>query len=152
MVSHDHPVQILDLMPTLVKLAGATPPAGLSGYDLLDEPPATAAAYAEFGDMLALRTERHMVVARSWRHGGTSLDPALDERLSRTPPYRGWTLHDLRADPTQRDDLSLGAPDLLEQLAVRLLAVRDGPGAVPGGGLSEEQVAALRASGALGYW
>ena len=83
----EHPVELVDVLPTLTGLAGAVQPAGLPGEDLLaqiDRAPAEALAYAEYGDMLALRQGRDLLTFRSWNHGGSSLDPQVTERLEQS--------------------------------------------------------------------
>lgn len=167
----DEPVEVLDLIPTLAKLAHAVPPANLPGQDLLagaaspDRP-----VYAEYGDMLALRQGPHFVVFRPQLHGVTSASPALTEALDRALPHPAqgrdpappnrldeypdwWMLHDVRADPMQAHPLPLveGAGPFATA-ADALFVHRTGPAAPPVSTLSFEQVQALRQTGALHYW
>ena len=144
---------LVDLAPTIAHLAGVLPPAGLAGNDLFADPPADPACYAEFGDMLALRTERHLLVARLWMHGGTALDPQLTEKLRMRPdPGSSFTLHDVLADPLQVHDIVQSDTTVAGSTWRRMLEIRTGPGAPPNGGLSPDQVAALRKAGSIGYW
>ena len=65
-------VELVDLMPTFLAKAGAVPPASIPGQDLLSasfsaDPAATA--YAEFGDMLAVRQGSRMWSVRAFFFG-----------------------------------------------------------------------------------
>lgn len=103
--------------------------------------------------MLALRTERHLLVARLWMHGGTALDPQLTEKLRMRPdPGSSFTLHDVLADPLQVHDIVQSDTTVAGSTWRRMLEIRTGPGAPPNGGLSPDQVAALRKAGSIGYW
>ena len=82
----DDPVELIDIVPTFTALAGAVPPAGLDGSDLLGEVDPEGVAYAEFGDMLALRHRGTLLTFRSQLHGVTSADPRLTDRLLGTAP------------------------------------------------------------------
>lgn len=147
--------ELVDIVPTLAHLARVMAPAGIAGRDLLETgpPPVERVAYAEFGDMLAARSSRYLLLARLWMHGGTALDPEITRKLRDRPsPGSTFTLHDIVADPLQATNL---VTDHVPEAAVlydALLALRTGPGAPPAGGLTAEQVAKLRASGALNYW
>ncbi|MDP6934664.1 MAG: hypothetical protein QGG40_17210, partial [Myxococcota bacterium] len=81
--SDERLVELVDLLPTLSSLAGAVPPTGLPGSDLLLTEPLepTPIAYAEFGDMLALREGNHLLTFRYFLHNATSLDPRITEGL-----------------------------------------------------------------------
>jgi arylsulfatase A-like enzyme len=149
-------VELVDLMPTVTKLAQAASPANLPGTDLLSQLDGNANdgdSYAEFGDMLSLRQGDHLMMARLWMHGGTSMDPEITRRLKAAPnPGSTFLLHQVVVDPMQMSELARQEPDIARQMYDRLVEVRLGPGAPPGGGLSNEQVQALRSSGALNYW
>ncbi|MFT4978524.1 MAG: hypothetical protein ACI8S6_004434, partial [Myxococcota bacterium] len=85
----DRVVELIDLLPTLAALAAAEPPAGAQGHDLLSTVPDPAPfAYAEFGDMLALREGDDLLSYRFFLHNASSLDPRLTEGLV------GWTAGD----------------------------------------------------------
>lgn len=147
--------ELVDVVPTVAHLGRVMAPAGITGRDLLElGPPAVErVAYAEFGDMLAARSSRYLLLARFWMHGGTALDPEITRKLRERPsPGSTFTLHDIAADPYQTTNL---VGDRLKEAAGlydALLALRTGPGAPPAGGLTQEQVAKLRSSGALNYW
>ena len=149
-------VELVDLMPTVTTLAQAATPANLPGKDLLAQLDGNANdgdSYAEFGDMLSLRSGQHLMMARLWMHGGTSMDPEITRRLKAAPnPGSTFLLHEVVGDPMQVSELVEQEPDVARQMYERMIEVRVGPGAPPGGGLSNEQVQALRNSGALNYW
>jgi arylsulfatase A-like enzyme len=168
------PVELVDITPTLLGLADARPIAGLAGQDLLgDAALDDAHAYAEFGDMLALREGDLMVSFRSQEHGITSIDPVVDERLyhwaglfgerhlnrdaranarSLDREIRDARIHDVAADPLQTEDLDILDHPALPHLADQLYDLRRGPGAPPPQAMSRERVDELRETGALHYW
>ena len=165
----DAPVELLDLVPTWAALAGAVPPAGLPGRDLLATaraPDADRATYAEFGDMLSLHLGRWRVVFRPQQHGITSANPELTTALRAALPPGAtggagrtedlddfWRLHDVRADPLQAHDAPLDpAEGPFPRMARALYELRVGPAAPPTARLSAAEVDALRQKGALHYW
>jgi hypothetical protein len=148
------PAQLVDVAPTLLALAGARVPAGVSGRDLLAPAPAEPIAYAEFGDMLSLRIGDDRLSFRSEHHGTSSLSPALtaalvgQEHADRPATYQ---LFDVVRDPLEHTDLAGSRPDVLAGARARLLTIRQGV-ASPPEGLSEEDVRQLNAIRARGYW
>jgi hypothetical protein len=178
----DTPTELVDLVPTLVALAGAVPPAGLAGRDLLSPATAQERAYAEFGDMLMVREGDLMLSFRSEIHGVTSIDPRMTERLRgsvppdlpgyaptplRPPPrasegppllgqggsYPEFRMHDVAADPMQATPLPVQGDDArFRQRAATLLQIRSGPALPPAELMGWERVQALRDAGALHYW
>ena len=153
----DRVVELVDLVPTFAAWAGAVPPGGLPGTDLNGEP-GEPFAYAEFGDMLAVRTGPHLLTFRCYVHNGTSLDPAIDGRLRELRlPHEFATFHDVTSDPFQQRDLTVGEiadADLgAARKALKLMrTLRAGPGAVPPGAMTPEKLEAVRLSSAMGYW
>jgi arylsulfatase A-like enzyme len=147
-------VELLDLLPTALAAAGAEAPAGISGHDLRGPLPADRYAYAEYGDMLALRGPQYLLSGRFWRHGGSALDPELSRRLEAGPgaPQSTYHLHDIRADPLQERDLAGDAPELLARMWAEMRRRRGAEAAPPRGGLSPEQLEGLRAVQSQGYW
>jgi hypothetical protein len=147
--------ELVDIAPTLAHLGQVIAPAGIAGRDLLETTPPSVerVAYAEFGDMLAARSTQYLLLARLWMHGGTALDPEITRKLVERPsPGSTFTLHDIVSDPMQTTNL---VTDHVKEAGIMydaLVALRQGPGAPPAGGLTQEQVAKLRASGALNYW
>jgi hypothetical protein len=194
-----HPVQLIDLVPTLARLAGAVQPAELSGHDLLGPAPPDPFGYSEYGDMLGLRSGPFLLTFRSWNHGGNSIDPQVTEALlvatvsqnlranktvasvpSPAPAHHRldaprpqtavagpqdfapfplgagaqspFTLYNVESDPMQTQDLTRSEPDTVQRLHAQLTTLRTGPAAPPEEAMSQEQVQALRNSGATIYW
>lgn len=151
----DQPVELLDLMPTLLARAGAVPPHGLPGQDLLapglTEDP-EAVAYAERGDMLALRRQELLLVMRAVVHHMSSLDPYLTEILLCPGFVGGFRLHDVHADPWQALDLRRARPVDAEALETAMIERRTGP-AAPAPILGEgDRLLRLRLTPSEGYW
>jgi arylsulfatase A-like enzyme len=147
-------VELVDLMPTLTTLAGAVVPAGLPGRDLFA--PGTEAdptAYAEFGDMLAVRSGTRLLSVRAWFFNRSSLDPELTNFV-RTfkPDAHSWYLNDLAQDPYQENNLVATQTDVARRMAAKLLAIRTGPGAPAPDAMDARKVWDLRMSPADGYW
>jgi arylsulfatase A-like enzyme len=98
-------VETIDLMPTLLDLAGVAPPQGLQGRTLAatvrdgSEPePRSAASFSPFyGEQRAITTDRARLIL--------TLDPARPE------------LYRYREDPPESDDLATKEPDVVEELA-----------------------------------
>ncbi|GDX82854.1 hypothetical protein LBMAG42_46650 [Deltaproteobacteria bacterium] len=147
-------VELLDLAPTFCRLGNAMPPAGLYGRELLStKPDPTRIAYAEFGDMIAARSASHLLLARLWKHGGSTLDPEITERLLTAPPSSSsFSLHNVETDPMQTTERLLTEPAEALRLYQHMVEVRQGAGAPPDRGLTTEQVKALRETGALNYF
>lgn len=152
----EQPVELLDLMPTLLAQAGAQPPHGLPGQNLLDpawrDDPDGAYAYAEYGDMLALRRGDQLLSMRAMVHNISSLDPYLTEVLACPGLVGGFSLHDVRADPLQEVDLLAARPVQAEALEALMLATRTGPGAPATAVLEDDHLLQLQLMRAEGYW
>lgn len=155
-VAPDHPVELVDIAPTIFARAGVVPPHGLPGVDLLDSvgsPDLEAeVAYCEYGDMLALRRGDHLLTLRAMVHNMSSLDPFLGEILACPGLREGFWLHDVRADPYQELDLVDALPELAASLEQAMIERRTGPGALPPESLQDDQLLQLRLAGAEGYW
>jgi arylsulfatase A-like enzyme len=136
-------VESIDLMPTLLDLAGAPQPPGLQGRSLLPlltgKPRGPARAFGEspfFG--------RRRFIARS-RY-----------RLLLTEKTGAVELYDFVADPAEQHDLAAAMPERAASLRSDLLAWRQqlaergkaGAAAAPGGSVDEETEKQLKA---LGY-
>lgn len=153
-------VQLVDVLPTLLVAAGATLPATHHGRDLLVDAAPDPVAYAEYGDMVAMRGGDHLLMARCFEHGSSALSPRLTAMLAqdldrlRRPPGEGaikplcaTSLHDVVTDPLQTEDLlATGATTRELHLYERLVDTRTGPGAPA---LPDEAVGSQRR---LGYW
>ena len=152
----EQPVELVDLLPTLLARTEAQPPHGLPGEDLLApgwrEDPDQAVAYVEYGDMLALRHGDRLLSMRAMVHNISSLDPYLSEVLACPGLVGGFALHDPVADPFQRVDLLEAEPVAAERLEALLIERRTGPGG-PAAALSEpDALLRLRLTRAEGYW
>ncbi len=153
-VEQEQIVELVDVLPTLLTIAGAKAPAGLPGQNLLGpEPPhdPQAIAYAEYGDMLALRRGPWLLSLRALLHNGTSLDPSLTEYLLKPSPTGGYKLHDVTRDPYQRHDRMREYPELAQELKQLMVRQRTGPGAPPEY-VDYEKLWELRLTPSSGYW
>lgn len=151
----DQVVELVDVFPTLAALAGATPPAGLPGEDLLaiTEPRADAWAYAEFGEFLALREGPMVLSFRSYQHHPTALDPQITESLLGARDIEHFfRLHDVVADPLQVHDLAAAQPELFAARRAQLVAIRTGVASPPKGSIDARKLWELRMSPSQGYW
>jgi arylsulfatase A-like enzyme len=151
-------VQLVDLLPTLLRPAGAALPAGIAGVDLRGPaPPGGGRAYAEFGDMLALVEGGYLWSLRAFFYNRSSLDPELTNfaraplDVGRADPSK-FALYDLRTDPMQRQNLVGREPARAAAMHAALVGLRTGPAAPPPGALDAERVWALRMAPADGYW
>jgi hypothetical protein len=158
--TEDQIVELVDVLPTLLAIAGAVPPAGASGQDLRRLPPppppgspGEPTAYAELGDMLSLRRGQRMWSIRAFHFNRSALDPELtDFAVAYQPsPRTGW-LHDLAADPFQQNNLVQRDPAGAAAMHAAMVALRTGPAAPPAGALDARKIWALRMAPADGYW
>jgi uncharacterized sulfatase len=116
----EQPVSSLDLMPTLLRVAGAAPPAGLPGLDLLD-----AAAVAQ----------RDAVFGECFTHDAVDLDRPASGLRWRWLVSDGWKLivphasnepagqpelYRLATDPFEATDLAAREPAQVQRLRARL--------------------------------
>ncbi len=116
----EQPVSSLDLMPTLLRVAGATPPAGLPGLDLLD-----AAAVAQ----------REAVFGECFTHDAVDLDRPASGLRWRWLVSDGWKLivphapnepagrpelYRIATDPFEATDLAAREPAQVQRLRARL--------------------------------
>jgi hypothetical protein len=152
----DQPVELVDLLPTLLARAGAVFPHGVPGQDLLGpawrEDLDGEVAYVEYGDMLALRRGDLLLTMRAMVHNISSLDPYLTEVLACPGLVGGLSLHDVRADPLQAVDLLETHQAEAEALEALMLERRNGPGAPAEAVLQDDHLLQLRLTQADGYW
>ncbi len=133
-------VDLRDVLPTALRAAGATLPAGVGGAPLQDAP-GRDAVYAEgVMDMMSVRTRTRRLVVRDARAGDLAA--------------RGPATLSLYAVPEDGDRLATGAPDAMaeaEPLLTRLAAWRAGlsPAAASGREIPAPTRDALREQG---YW
>ena len=152
----DQPVELVDLVPTLLASAGTVSPHGVPGQDLLDpawrEDLDGEVAYVEYGDMLALRRGDLLLTMRAMVHNISSLDPYLTEVLACPGLVGGFSLHDVRADPLQIVDLLQTHQAEAEALEALMLERRNGPGAPAAAVHQADHLLQLRLTRADGYW
>jgi len=150
------PVELVDLFPTLATLAGAVPPAGLPGQDLLATPfpeDPRAWSYAAHGDMLALRQGGLLYTVRGMFHNGTALDPEVTDFLIKAPEAGGFShLYDVIDDPLQQRDMAELRPGDAQSMHRLLVEIQTGVAAVPAGSLTTERLWELRMTRSEGYW
>ncbi len=130
----DEPVSILDILPTVLSLAGIGPPDGTSfaGRDLSSLLQAPVGGvdggltdgrliFGESGSALLPQNPRRAI-------GGTLLEAEVIERYIRDDNWVivRWrqggavTLHDRRSDPALRIDVSRSHPQILKKMTTRL--------------------------------
>jgi arylsulfatase A-like enzyme len=127
-------VELVDVVPTMLGLASAVLPHSLPGQDLLtvpfeEEPAATA--YVEFGDMLAVRQGPYLLTVRAMLHNTTSLHPGLTRYILREGVDHGYWLHDVDADPLQRQHRISNSYAIALWLKEIMVDIRTGSGALP---------------------
>jgi arylsulfatase A-like enzyme len=150
-------VQLIDVMPTLLDLAGVRPPSGIQGRSL---------AVALRGGPSAGRVPpRPAITEKHARRGtvglGTSSDALfsdgwkLIQNTTRNPGTPEFELFDHRSDPLDRTDLAGSRPEVVSRLAKELVAWRAAatrarlkPDSAAAGALSKEELERLRS---LGY-
>jgi len=113
----DRPAELVDLLPTILRVAGASGPAGLQGCDLLSEP-RRQASFCEFHDAGA--------PAYMWRTPDWKLILFMDRPLAEAGGHlneaRG-ELYDLRTDPHEWNNLydAVAQASIREALKTQLL-------------------------------
>jgi arylsulfatase len=108
------PAQVVDILPTLLELAGAPTPPGLSGESLA---PLLRGEARERGPMF-------------WEHEGNRA--VRDGRWKLVAPWRGpWELYDLRRDRTEKNDVAWVYPREAKRLAALWDAWAEEAGVVP---------------------
>ena len=145
-------VELADVAPTLLSLAGAALPAGIPSQDLRS-PQRDPWAYGQFGDMRSLRVGDQLLTFRGYIHGSATLDPLVSERLQHALSNANQhQLHDIVSDPYQRINRSHAAPETLSTLHRKLVDIERTYAAPPETIQSPEALKALRADPDLGYW
>ena len=161
------PVQLADLMPTILGWAGVAVPPGLPGQPLPTAEPAPSgrAIVAEYHDY---RDERFYaqfndpvreLLRKRWEHCTAADRADGDMRAVIRPPYElMWyekyrvQLFDVQTDPSEARDLAAAMPERVAELDAhlqRVLAAAN-PRAAPRAELDPAQVERLRALGYLG--
>lgn len=159
----DQPVELRAVLPTVLKRAGAALPAGVEPLDLLSDDPSAwgnGEAYAEVGDMLALRKGRWLLRFRGMIDLGAALNPDLTTFLQYPvgpvqPNEDDLTFYFL-FDPSnpQSNPMELTRREWPTVLALRdaMIAVRTGPAAPAPQAMDPEHLLELRITAAQGYW
>ena len=95
--------QAIDIVPTLLQMAGSKPPDGLRGRDLLSGPKDGITVLQEgVLDMVSLRTADHRLLFR----GPPLSYPDFGEALETAPLESPWfEFYDLRADPGEQHNI-----------------------------------------------
>ncbi len=128
------PVGLVDLFPTLAKLAGVSAPPGLPGRDLLAAPTGDPGARRLYSEALYPR------LALGW----SDLASLTDGRYQYIEAPRP-ELYDLATDPQERHDLAAAAPQALRSMHAELSKLRR-PDAV-----AQASAAEIQKLGSLGY-
>lgn len=110
----DAPVSLIDVMPTIVDLAGVSPPAGIAGQSLvpLMRDPAAGAAFADrvlISETTRLGPDRVSVVKGGWKFIYSPTFRLNDREV-------GERLFDLTADPHEMNNLLQTQPDRAKSL------------------------------------
>lgn len=148
-------VELIDVLPTFVTMAEGVVPETAQGRDLLDvSTDPRPYAYAEFGDMLAVREGEDLLTFRFFLHNASSLDPRLTQGLTANAPGSSnyYALHHIPSDPLQTRDLVRQQPERATALRDRMLEVRTGLGAPPPDAPTAKRLEALRLNPSEGYW
>ncbi len=139
----------VDIVPTLLGAAGAVPPAGVAGRDLLSAEPAAVHVFQEsVMDELSVRSQTHRLVFRGVPPAFDLLELALAVAPMQAPHF---ALYDLRNDPDETTDVLAAQLEVAEELRAAMLRWHRGlsrgqPGSVA---RDPELLQALRARG---YW
>jgi arylsulfatase A-like enzyme len=150
-------VDALDIAPTILALAGATPPAGLPGRDLREvasgAAPPRGATFAEgVMDMVSVRTDTHKLVYHHAPLADAGYIATLEAAALDTSHF---SLYDLAADPgEQRELLAAGegaavAAELRSQLVAWRRSLTQGTHAVPQSAIDPAVADQMRKHG---YW
>jgi arylsulfatase len=117
------PAHVIDVMPTCLDVAGATPPATRVGRAA---PPLAGSSLVP-----AFRDEPLGRDALFWEHEGNAAVRAGDLKLVRTGHQGAWELYDLAADRTEQHDLAAERPADVAALAARWRAWAERVHALP---------------------
>ena len=151
----EDPVELIDILPSMLHLAGAQPPTDALGDNLFlgtRELGDNASAYIEFGDMFAVRRGAYFLTTRALVHHTTALNPVLTLFLQRRATSSHYWLHNVEKDPNQRFDLTHSHPSLLNSMHELMLDYRLGPAAVAEGLENSELLKETLAQPSAGYW
>ncbi len=105
------PGHVIDIMPTLVELAGAEYPATLNGKDIL--PMEGRSLVPAFTDQPIQRD------ALFWEHVGNAAIRVGDRKLVREGTRGDWRLYDMAKDRTEQNNLADSHPEEVATLAAK---------------------------------
>jgi choline-sulfatase len=132
------PVQIADVLPTVLAAVGAQPPAGLPGRTLLESDAGkTADGRRVYSETLYPR----------FHFGWSDLASLTDDRYQYVHAPRA-ELYDWRADPAEKNDLAAGLPPAFRSMRAELVGI-DRPLQSPGAS-DPETVKKLASLGYIG--
>lgn len=133
--TRDDAVSLVDIAPTILRAAGATPPDAMQGRDLLGGTGRTDDLYAE--------TEYPRVA------GWSPLQALTDGRWMAIRAGASTEVYDLQNDPLEQHDVSASQPTIAAAMAARVDAIRaSATKRAAAGNISKEAEERLRA---LGY-
>ena len=134
---HRRPVSIVDVAPTVLRLAGLAVPAGMQGRDLLSQPGGPHEVYAE---TLYPQTM-----------GWSALTSLVEDRWKViVPEDAGEELYDLERDPAERENASGKRTEVVQAAGSRLAAIKRAEAAPAFAPSSAEAQERLRALGYVG--
>jgi arylsulfatase A-like enzyme len=118
-------VSNLDILPTLLDIAGVKPNSALPGRSLLNQD--TDAYTARYGvsetrrhGYLTLRDQQYKIILK---YASESLDDTqLDHRWNFCDGGGVYELYDIKADPTEQNNLADSLPDVLDRMKAALQA------------------------------
>ena len=145
-------LSLVDLVPTMTVMTKAMPPASLAGESWLVATRRATTAYAQFGDMRALRSEDLLLTFRGFVHGANTLDPLVSDALAKEPRNQAhYFLHQVQTDPYQQLNIVSHDTDSFHSMLEALRTIEQDVR------LSEDfqsagQLKALRLGPGTGYW
>jgi arylsulfatase A-like enzyme len=142
--------QAIDLLPTLLALAGAQPPATIAGRDLLAVPTGSDRVFqVGMNNEVSVRTPTHRLVFSGVSPASNRFEEQLATTAISSPAF---ALYDLRSDPGETSDVIGEQPELASALRDELLAWWRGLDRSGRRELSPQDPALLEALKERGYW
>ena len=111
------PVQLADVLPTVLATVGETPPAGLPGRSLVD-----LAEKSHRGATGAARRVYSETLYPRYHFGWSDLASLTDDRFQYIHAPRA-ELYDWRADPAEKKDLAAGLPPAFRSIRAELVGI-----------------------------
>lgn len=146
----DDLAEAIDVVPTLLALAGATPPAGLAGRDLLGDgtPPEIVFQEGVLGQLSA-RTKTHRLTFSGFPLTFPHYDLALEAAVLESGHL---SLYDLQVDPGEHHNVATQQPDVAEELRGAMLKWRRGLNKSDFHGQQPTDAALQEILRSRGYW